>query len=58
MPTIQHKIAQQFLAKLASCKEIDADKLEQIRALLAADKRPNGEDFAKVFSRPAGGDVK
>lgn len=58
MPTLQQKIAETFLNKLAEAKEIDAQKLEQIRALLAAGKRPKPDDFVKVFSLPAGGDVK
>ena len=58
MATLQQKIAETFLAKLASAKEIDADKLANIRALLSAEKKPKVDDFVKVFSMPAGGDVK
>lgn len=58
MATLQQKIAETFLAKLADAKEIDANKLAQIKALLAAEKKPKVEDFVKVFSLPAGGDVK
>lgn len=58
MTTLQLKIAETFLAKLAEAKEIDAAKLAQIKALLAADKKPKVDDFVKVFSLPAGGDVK
>ena len=58
MTTLQQKIAEAFLAKLAEAKEIDAAKLAQIKALLAADKKPKVDDFVKVFSLPAGGDVK
>lgn len=58
MATLQQKIAETFLAKLADAKEIDADKLAKIKALLAAEKKPKVDDFVKVFSLPAGGDVK
>jgi hypothetical protein len=58
MPTLQQKIAETFLAKLGDAKEIDADKLAQIKALLASEKKLKVEDFVKVFSLPAGGDVK
>jgi len=34
MATLQQKIAETFLAKLADAKEIDADKLDKIKALL------------------------
>lgn len=58
MPTLQQKIADTFLAKLAGAKEIDADKLAQLRALLTANKKAKVDDFVKVFMQPAGGDVK
>jgi hypothetical protein len=57
MPTLQQTIAQTFLAKLAEAKEIDANKLEQIKALLTSEKKPKVDDFVNVFSLPAGGDV-
>ena len=58
MATLQQKIAETFLAKLADAAEIDANKLAQIKALLAAERKPKVDDFVKVFSLPAGGDVK
>ena len=58
MATLQQKIAETVLAKLAEAKEIDAAKLAQIKALLAANKKPKVDDFVKVFSLPARGDVK
>jgi hypothetical protein len=58
MATLQQKIAETFLAKLAGAKEIDADKLAKIKALLVAEKKPKVDDFVKVFSLPTGGDVK
>ena len=58
MPTLQQKIAETFLEKLGDAKEIDAAKLTQIKALLSSEKKPKAEDFVKVFSLPASGDVK
>jgi len=45
MATLQQKIAEKFLAKLAESKDADTKKLK-------------ADDFVKVFSAPAGGDVK
>jgi hypothetical protein len=58
MVTLQQQIAEKFLAKLAESKEVDASKIEQLRALLADSKKIKADDFIKIFSLPAGGDVK
>jgi len=58
MPTLQEQIAEKFLAKLAESKDFDAEKIEQLRTLLASNKKPKGDDFVKIFSAPAGGDIK
>jgi hypothetical protein len=58
MATIQQQIAAQFLAKLEESKDIDAGKIEQLRKLLADGKKLKPDDFVKVFSAPAGGDVE
>jgi hypothetical protein len=58
MTTLQQKIAEKFLAKLAAGKDVDADKIDQLRTLLANSKKPKAEDFVKIFTLPAGGDVK
>lgn len=57
MPTLQEQIAEKFLAKLAESK-IDAEKIDQLRTLLANSKKPKADDFVKIFSLPAGGDLK
>lgn len=57
MPTLQEQIAEKFLAKLAELK-IDAEKIDQLRTLLANSKKPKADDFVKIFSLPAGGDLK
>ncbi len=58
MATLQQQIAEKFLAKLAESKHVDADKIEQVRQLLADGKKAKADDFVKIFSLPAGGDVK
>jgi hypothetical protein len=58
MATLQHQIAETFLAKLENAKELDAEKISQLRKLLAAGKKPKADDFVKIFSLPAGGDLK
>ena len=37
---------------------MDAEKIEQLRSLLADGKKLKAEDFVKIFSLPAGGDLK
>lgn len=59
MPTLQQIISEKFLAKLADSKEVDAAKIDELRTLLLTDgKKPKVEDFVRVFSLPAGGDLK
>ena len=58
MPTIQRKIADRFLAVLAESKDVDAEKVAAIRALLAAGKRVKADDLVRIFSVPASGDLK
>ena len=58
MATLQQQIAEKFLAKLPESKQVDADKIEQLGQLLADGKKVKADDFVKIFSLPAGGDVK
>jgi hypothetical protein len=58
LPTIQQTIADKFLAKLTEVQEVDASKIEQLRALLTENKKPRPDDFIKIFTIPAGGDLK
>jgi len=58
MPTLQEEIAEKFLAKLAGSKNVAADKIDRLRTLLANNKKPKADDFVKIFSLPAGGDLK
>lgn len=58
MATLQQQIAEAFLAKLAESKAIDAEKIEQLRSLLANDRKPKADEFAKIFTVSAGGDLR
>jgi hypothetical protein len=58
MATLQQKIAEKFLVTLANSKDVDAAKIDQLRSLLADGKKPKAEDFVRIFSLPAGGDLK
>ena len=58
MATLRQTLAEKFLAKLLEDKAIDAEKVEQLRAILASGKKAKAEEFVKVFTQPAGGDVK
>ncbi len=58
MATLQQKIGEKFLSTLAEGKAVDAEKIEQIRKLLAEAKKPKADDFVKIFAGSTGGDVK
>ena len=58
MVTLQQQIAEKFLAKIEESKDVDAEKIDQLRALLSTGKKPKAEDFVKIFSLPDGGDLK
>jgi hypothetical protein len=54
MATLQQTISEKFLEKLSGLKEFDAEKIDQLRTLLAASKKPKPEDLIKIFSLPLG----
>jgi hypothetical protein len=58
MATLQQQIAEKFLAKLEETKQLDAEKIEQLKKLLADSKKLKADEFVKIFSLPAGGDIK
>jgi hypothetical protein len=57
MATLRQIISQKTLAKLAASKEIDAATFERLRALLTDPRKPKPDDFVRIFSQPAGGDL-
>jgi hypothetical protein len=52
MGTLHQKIAKKFVSLLADGKEVDPEKIEQIRKLLTNGKKPKADDFVKIFSAP------
>ena len=58
MATLQQQIVEKFLAKLAESKDVDAGKIALLRSVLADSKKVKAEEFVKIFTLPAGGDLK
>jgi len=58
MATLQQQITEKFLIKLAESKKLDVEKIEQLRTLITENKKVKANDFVKIFSLPAGGDLK
>jgi hypothetical protein len=56
--TLQQQIVAKFLAKLTESKGVEAEIIDQLRILLADNKKLKADDLVKVFSQPAGGDLK
>ena len=57
MATLQHDIIEKFLAALSARKDFPAEKVEELRAVFAAGKKLKADDFAAIFSKPAGADL-
>ena len=55
MVTLQQQIAEKFLA---ASKDVDIEKIEQLRRLLADTKKPKPEEFVRFFWLTAGDDLK
>lgn len=49
---------EKFLVRLAESNKVDAEKIEKLRTLLSGATKPKADDFVKLFSQPAGGDLK
>lgn len=58
MATLQQKISDTFIAKLAESKVLEPGSIDQLRILLADRKKLKVDALVKVFSQPAGGDLK
>jgi hypothetical protein len=56
--TVQQQIARAFLQKLADSKELDADKIDALGKLMAGGGKIKVDDLVRIFSMPAGGDLK
>lgn len=57
MATLQQTIADKFLCKLSESKSVSGAQIDKLLVLLAENKKPKPEDFAKIFSLTSG-DVK
>lgn len=58
MSTLQQQVAEKFLTRLSEAGTLDAQRLEQVRALLAGTRKPKADEFVKLFSQPVGDDIK
>jgi hypothetical protein len=58
MSTLQQQIAEKFLAKLASSKDLHSETIDQLRTLLAVGKKPKADEIVKIFQHSGGGDIK
>ena len=58
MPTLQQQVTEKFLTKLAETDTLEPERIEELRALLAGGKKVKAEELVKLFSSPAGGDIK
>ena len=58
MPTLQQQVADKFLERLAGSGVLDAERIDLLRTLLTGPKKVKADDLVKLFSQPAGNDVK
>ena len=58
MTTLHQQIAEKFLAKLEGSKEVSADQIDLLRAVLADTKKLKADEFVKVFTQTDAGDIK
>jgi hypothetical protein len=55
--TLQDDIADRFLRKLSESKHFDAERLAQLKQLLAKGEKLKADDLVKLLSLPAGSDL-
>jgi hypothetical protein len=58
MATLQQQITELFLKSLEDSKRVDAEKIEQLRTLLAEGKKLKADEVVKILSLPSGGELK
>jgi len=58
MPTLQQQVTEKFLTRLAETDTLEPERIEELRTLLASGKKVKAEELVKLFSSPAGGDIK
>lgn len=58
MAKLQNEIADTFIEKLKESPEVTPEMVVALRELLYAKKKLKADDLVRVFSPPAGGDIK
>jgi hypothetical protein len=58
MANLQNQISATFLERLKESPDVTPEMVVALRGLLSATKKLKADDLEKVFSPPAGGDVK
>lgn len=58
MSNFRNEIAATFVEKLKESPDITPEMVATLRKLLSATRKLKADDLVKVFSPPAGGDVK
>ena len=58
MATLHQRIAEKFLTKLAESDQVDAERIGELRKLLADGKKLKADELVKIFSLGPGGDLK
>lgn len=58
MAKLQDEIADTFLEKLSESSDLTSQMIDALRALFAQDKKLKADDLVKVFSPPAGEELK
>ena len=56
--TLQQQISSKFLEKMAESDHVNTLQIQRLRKLLTDSKRPKADDFVKIFSDTANGDIE
>lgn len=58
MAKLQNKIADTFIEKLKESPDVTSEMVVALRELLSSKKKLKADELVKVFTPPAGGDIK
>jgi hypothetical protein len=58
MTSLQQQSIEKFLAKLSESMDVDMEKIELLKKLLAERKKVKPDDLAKILSLPVGESIK
>lgn len=53
MAKVVNEILESFYAKLSESADVSEATVEELRTLLAAEKKPKADDFVAIFQRAA-----